>query len=198
MAIIILIIFVIIGGFVAASMINKDPRFKGSSSTSKPAPTSRHTSTPKSPTVKFLPKPNIKMLEEEGDIHEDEYHTYIAGLHHYIAYEDVGGFSGYVVADPNNAFDNKAMAVCNDKMKILGYIPAKELDDYRDWSDAKPLPCVGFIFIEDKQIRGRVKVLHPCNEQFLQDEFSRYLQWVNDNYGSAYLPKDLKIEFEAE
>lgn len=141
-------------------------------------------------------KPAIKMLNREGDPGKDEWHTYIAGVAHYISQHDIGGFSGFVVTDHNNKYDSNAMGIYNSFGKLLGYIPAKELSDYREWCEGKAQPCVGFIFIEDNQIRGRVKILHPCNKEFMQTEFSRYLQWVNDNYGSEYLPKSMTMDFE--
>lgn len=144
-----------------------------------------------------IAKPKIKMLNRDGDVHEDEWHTYIAGLKYHISKYDIGGFTGYVVNDPTNSHDSKAMAICSG-IKLLGYIPAKELTDYRKWCEAKPQPCVGFVYVEDGQYRGRVKILRPCNEEFLQTELSRYLQWVRDNYGSEYLPKTMSMQFDIE
>lgn len=144
-----------------------------------------------------LPKPSIKMLNRDGDAYEDEWHTYIAGLKHHISKYDIGGFTGYVVKDPHNEYDRNAMAVVSS-IKQLGYIPAKELLDYIQWSNGAPMPCVGFIYVDDGQYRGRVKILWPCSEEFLQTEFSRYLQWVKDNYGNEYLPKTMSMRFDIE
>lgn len=146
-------------------------------------------------------KPVLKMLNCEGDPHEDEWHTYIAGVNHHASKYDIGGFSGWVAPDPENTHDNKAMGIygaLNKTGLLLGYIPAKELSDYREWCDAQPQPCVGFIFVEDGQMRGRVKILRPCNEEFLEKEFTRYLQWVNDNYGAEYLPKSMNMQFDID
>ena len=143
-------------------------------------------------------KPVLQILNREGDVHEDEWHTYIAGLPHHASKYDIGGFSGWVEADYNNKYDRNAMGVYNSFGKLLGYIPAKEVLDYRVWCGVEPQPCVGFIYNEDGQLRGRVKILRPCNEDFLQTEFSRYLQWVNDNYGEEYLPKTLDMTFDTK
>lgn len=143
-------------------------------------------------------RPVLQMLNRKGDVHEDEWHTYLAGLPHHASKYDIGGFSGWVEADYNNKYDRNAMGVYNSFGKLLGYIPAKEVLDYRAWCGAKPQPCVGFIYNEDGQLRGRVKILRPCNEDFLQTEFSRYLQWVNDNYGKEYLPKILDMTFDTK
>ena len=138
------------------------------------------------------------MLNREGNAYEDEWHTYIAGAVHHVSKYDIGGFCGWVDADQENPYDNKAMAVYNSFGKLLGYIPADELKNYREWCDAQPRPCVGFVFLEGNQFRGRVKILQPCNEKFLVEEFSKYLQWVNDNYGKKYLPKNMSIQFDVE
>ena len=143
-------------------------------------------------------KPAIIMLNRDGDLHEDEWHTYIAGLTHHISKYDIGGFTGWVEVDNLNKLDPNAMGIYNSFGKLLGYIPAKELLDYREWCEARPLPCVGFIFVEDGTARGRVKILRPCNEFFLEKEFSRYLQWVKNNYGDEYLPKSMAMHFDVE
>lgn len=143
-------------------------------------------------------RPIIKMLNREGDTQDDEWHTYIAGVSYRISKYDIGGFTGWIENDNTNAYDAKAMGVYNSFGKLLGYIPAKELADYRLWCNTKPMPCVGFVYIEDGQYRGRVKILRPCNEDFLKTEFSRYLQWVNDNYGKEYLPKSMSMNFDIE
>lgn len=140
-------------------------------------------------------KPSLRLLNREGDPDEDEWHTYIAGLPYHAATHDVGGFWGWIEHEVGNKYDRNAMAVYNSSGKLLGYIPAKEVSDYRDWCDSQPVPCTGYIYIEEGQLRGRVKALMPCNEEFLQEEFSRYLQWVNDNVGPEYVPKNLQMTF---
>lgn len=142
-----------------------------------------------------MKNPPIQMLNREGDPQEDEWHTYIAGVHHHVSAFSVGGFTGWVANDANNKYDSKAMGIYNDKGKLLGFIPASELAEYRDWCDAKPQPCVGFIYLDDGKIYGRVKILRPCNKDFISTEFGRYLSWVKSNYGPEYLPKSQGITF---
>lgn len=147
--------------------------------------------------LKAKKAPAIKLLNREGDANEDEWHTYIAGVNHHAGAGDIGGFTGWIENDYRNSYDRKAMGIYNSAGKLLGYIPAKELQNYRVWCSAKPQPCVGFIYFEDGQIRGRVKTLRPCNKEFIETEFSKYLQWVNDNYGKAYLPKSMSVTYQA-
>ncbi|MBD5369610.1 MAG: hypothetical protein HDR80_00465 [Bacteroides sp.] len=90
------------------------------------------------------------------------------------------------------------MGIYNESGRLLGYIPADELDSYRRWCDGQPQPCVGIIYTDEDYLCGRVKILRPCNPKFLQDEFSKYLQWIHDNYGRSYLPKKLSMQFETE
>lgn len=147
--------------------------------------------TPKQPaavtTAKKPTRPEIPYLGVEGDIWEDEYHTYIAGINHHASKYDIGGFRGYVMRDPNNTHDKNAMGVYS-RFKLLGYIPASELEDYIDWCEGKPTPCAGFVYVEDGQYRGRVKILKPCSEDFVNTEFKRYSDWVRENYGEKYAP----------
>ena len=143
-------------------------------------------------------KPVIQMLNREGDMQEDERHTYIAGLHYHVSKYDIGGFTGWVAHDTDNTHDRRARGVYNSFGKLLGYIPARELDDFIAWCDSKPVPCVGFIYTDNGEIRGRVKMLLPCNAEFLQTGFSNYLQWVCDNYGAEYLPKSMSMQIDIE
>ena len=138
------------------------------------------------------------MLNREGDMQEDERHTYIAGLYYHVSKYDIGGFTGWVAHDTDNTHDRRARGVYNSFGKLLGYIPAKELDDFLAWCDSKPVPCVGFIYTDNGEIRGRVKMLLPCNAEFLQTGFSNYLQWVCDNYGAEYLPKSMSMQIDIE
>ncbi len=152
----------------------------------------------KTTTIK-LRKPEliIKMLNREGDLHEDEWHTYIAGVPHHAFKSDVGGFCGYVANDPNNSYDKNAVAVYS-KLKLFGYIPARELADYRAWSEGAVMPCVGFIYIEDGQLRGRVKILKPCSLEFLQEGFANYINWIKDTHGEKYIPRNITWVFDQE
>lgn len=145
---------------------------------------------------KLKKKPIIKMLNRDGDVDEDEWYTYIVGLSHCVSKYDIGGFTGWVENDFGNAYVSKAMGVYNSFGKLLGYIPAKELSSYRDWCCGEPMPCMGLVYFEDGLYRGRVKILRPCNETYLQTEFSRYAQWVYDNYGKEYLPRSMSMNFD--
>lgn len=139
----------------------------------------------------------IRMLNREGDLYQDEWHTYIAGLHYHASKSDVGGFCGYVANDPYNSYDKNAVAIYS-KLKLLGYIPARELADFREWSDGEVMPCIGIIYVEDGQLRGRVKILKPCNMEFIQKGFSYYINWIKDTHGEKYLPKNITWVFSQD
>ena len=143
-------------------------------------------------------RPVMKLLNRSGQPFIDEQYICIAGLKYHTSPSDMGWFSGWIDADVGNPVDSRARGVFNSKGKLLGFVPAKELDDYIAWSGGKPMPCVGFIFEEEGQIRGRAKVVKPCNPAFLQDQFSRFSQWVVDNYGIEYAPKSIEIEFDVD
>lgn len=144
--------------------------------------------------VKKFPVPSIKLLDRPGDRFADSYGTIIAGVRYRCDETDEGGFTGFIVPDPDNEADSRAMAVCSFD-RLLGYIPEKDLDEFITWCDGKPVPCVGYIFVDDGtgDVRGRVKAFLPCNAKFLRDEFSRYIQWLNDERGEEFVPDDLTI-----
>jgi len=71
--------------------------------------------------------PSTGMDDEVKDI-------YIAGLQHHCSEWDIGPFMGVVFNEKSNPADRKAMAILNtNKSTIVGYVPAKILDDYREW-----------------------------------------------------------------
>lgn len=142
-------------------------------------------------------KPVIKLLDRDGDPVEDEWHTYIAGISYHASKYDIGGFTGWIENDIYNTNDSRAMGVYNSFGKLLGYIPAKELEDYREWCHSAPQPCMGFVYIEEGQFRGRVKILRPCNVEFLRVEFNNYAQWVYDHRGREYIPSS-PLQFDTE
>lgn len=144
------------------------------------------------------PIPAIKILDRPGDSEEDEWHTYIAGINYRAVNSDLGGFVGYVTPDPGNRHSPIAMAVITASGKLLGYIPAKEVGDFREWCSVRPVPCVGFICRKDGQFAGRVKALLPCSREFMQKEFTRYFEWVNAHYGAPYLPDLDNVIFNIE
>ncbi len=145
-----------------------------------------------------FPVPNIPLLGRRGDPYCDAYNTYIAGVNFRCDELDEGGFTGYIVPDTLNETDDKAMAVCSFK-KQLGYIPAKELKEFREWCGGRPVPCAGYITIDDDtgKLRGRVKAILPCNVDFVQTEFNRYIQWLNDTHGEEFVPENLTICVDA-
>lgn len=140
------------------------------------------------------PRPEIYYLNREGDCYEDKFNTYIAGINYRCNLSDIGGFSGWVEPEPDNRYDKKAMAIYSGK-KHIGYIPADELHEYRAWSDCKTLPCCGYIYREDGEYRGRIKVIIPCNADFVRQELRSYQDWVRENVGSDYVPPLFPVDF---
>lgn len=132
--------------------------------------------------------PVIPMLNRVGSQWDDGYTTYIAGLKYRATHHDAGGFYGWVEKEPDNEYDHRAVAIYNEHGRKLGYIPAKELYDFRKWSDGNPVPCTGFIFVEEGVVRGRIKALLPCSNDFLNRSFASYHDWVRENFGEKYVP----------
>lgn len=141
-------------------------------------------------------KPTLNLLNREGDSDEDTWNTYVAGAKHHIGPADVGGFFGWVANDAGNSHDSDAMGIYNANGRLLGYIPASELGGYRSWCDAQPVPCAGYIYVEDNQMRGRVKAVLPCCEEFIEEEFDAYAKWVRRRIGAKYAPNINSLTFE--
>ena len=91
------------------------------------------------------------------------YDLYISGVKHHCTDKDIGIFTGAVYNEKSNPKDKKAMAIINAQKKILGYIPAKRLDEYWDWSGGETLYCAGYIFWNGNMLLGRVRI-YPNSE----------------------------------
>lgn len=141
-------------------------------------------------------RPVLRLLNRAGDSYKDEWFTYIAGVNYHSSRSDIGGFAGWIQHDALNPADSRAMGIYGPLGNLIGYIPADELADYIRWCNGQPVPCVGFILREGGMYKGRVKALLPCNKDFIQNEFNRFMQWVNANYGPDYLPKTSVMNFD--
>ncbi len=133
--------------------------------------------------------PHIRMLDQVGESFVDEWYTSIAGVFYHADSNDIGGFNGWVEADPENTHDRNAMGVYNFYGKLIGYIPADELGNYRKWCDCEPMPCIGVVSLWNGRLQGKVKIIKPCNKEFLDNRSECFLDWVKDKYGPEYLPK---------
>ena len=74
-----------------------------------------------------------------SDIYPDIYSTKVAGInYHKAATRQYAGitFPATLVADPKNEYDENAIKVIHrESKKLLGYIPADETDDVRQFLD---------------------------------------------------------------
>lgn len=128
----------------------------------------------------------IEMLGDEQyskDEYQDRfYSTYIAGTSHHCTIIECNAFVGFAVPEPNNKYDKNAVAILNNKGKLLGYIAKKELKDFREWSNCKTVPCVGYISKEDDgSFHSNLKCIKPYSMDFIKEEITRYLEWYNKN-----------------
>lgn len=111
--------------------------------------------------------------------------VFIAGLAHHIRKKDVGYFTGLIGNEPDNPYDRKAMAIYHNQLdKIVGYVPASILKEYRSWCSRKNCKCVGYIFFDGESLRGRVRAYLPSlsQEEIVKDALE-YLQIVADHFG---------------
>lgn len=145
-------------------------------------------------------EPLIRYLGIKGDPNLDVFDTYIAGLDYHGGWYNIGGFIGIVMNDKNNIDYPDAMGVYISGRGLVGYIPAKVLKKYTEWSRGENCFCVGYIYTEtiygeaEPRIRGRVKAILPCSQEFVDEVLEDYLTWVANNMDLEYLPKELNVE----
>lgn len=98
------------------------------------------------------------------DMNRLVFDLYIAGIKHHCSDRDIGLFTGAVYNETSNPADKKAMAVINAQKKLLGYIPAKRLDEYWEWCGGETRYCVGYIFWNGNMLLGRVRVYPAADD----------------------------------
>lgn len=82
------------------------------------------------------------------DLYPDIYHTSVAGINFRRGIKDLAGcrFDATLVAEPKNKYDPNAIKIVSYDGRHLGYIPADETDDVRNFiSSPLPHPCRVYI-----------------------------------------------------
>jgi len=131
--------------------------------------------------------------ESDAEYTDNEYYTRIAGVRHHCKFRDVGGFLGYAVPDPDNPHDRDAVAILRaDDNKLLGFIPAVGLRDYKKWSRGRALPCVGYIR-EGQMLFGKVKVIDDDPEGTLE-AIVAFVTWMLRTFGVSYKPDAITLD----
>lgn len=132
----------------------------------------------------------LTQVQTEADVYTNildrqVWDVFIAGLGHHCSKDDVGFFSGVVYNESDNPVDKKAMAIGNHfTKKIVGYIPNGILADYREWCGKKSRPCVGYIYWDGEQLRGRARVYPEMEDTSLIDQdVNKYASLVAEHFG---------------
>ena len=140
---------------------------------------------------RLRPNDSIEIDDDDDDDDDDAWHyiTYIAGVNHHCDDSDIGGFIGLAKPQPENPYDKNAIAIIRNDGALLGYIPAKELGEYRAMSNAETFHCVGYI-VEGNNglLNGRVKVILSRDDVEVNHEVAAYVRWLLRNKGKRYLP----------
>lgn len=123
---------------------------------------------------------------------ETEYFCSIAGVSHHNDEDNIGGFIGYCMADPNNRYDKNAIGIYESGGRLVGYIPKGEQKDFRAWSKRNPLPCIGFIEEFNDRMRGKVKVIDACPE-LTELHMFKFIKWLILNHGKGFIPSGMEI-----
>ena len=90
------------------------------------------------------PLPEIIYDGHWTDLYPDIYHTYVAGINFRRGIKDLSGttFDATLVAEPTNKHDPNAIKIVSFDGRHLGYIPADETEDVRQFiSGDLPHPC---------------------------------------------------------
>lgn len=94
------------------------------------------------------PLPELIYEGHWSDLYPDIYQTSIAGINFRRGIKDLAGtrFNATLVAEPKNKYDPNAIKIVSYDGRHIGYIPADETDDVRDFiSGPLPHPCRVYI-----------------------------------------------------
>ena len=73
------------------------------------------------------------------------FETKVAGASYYCDDDDIRGFVGYIEAEPDNEYDDNAIAIYRQDGKMLGHIPKPDILRVKRMMDGCNLACIGFI-----------------------------------------------------
>lgn len=142
-------------------------------------------------TIRDTPSPTqvaieVRTLDLPDDEEDGIYESKIAGITMRCTEADKGIFKGVIYNESNNPYNKKAMAIVSMNQKMLGYIPNDDLDEYYEWSNGKPVTCVGFIntFVTsegNQRLYGKVFAIKPCNTNFVQTMTSALIEDIQSS-----------------
>ncbi|MBR6893701.1 MAG: HIRAN domain-containing protein [Bacteroidaceae bacterium] len=115
------------------------------------------------------PLPEQKEDGSYTQIYKNYLRFKIAGINHRDGIGDYEGkFMGEVVPEPTNQYDPNAIKIVHQDGKHLGYVPAEDTQQLREWVQNKfPFKCYGEIFQDEdydeerKYYWGEVMVEEP-------------------------------------
>lgn len=144
--------------------------------------------------LKTFNKFTINSLGLEGVPEQDIKIFSIAGPHHHANRSDIGGFVGYIVPEPENPHDSLAIAIHNKKYKKLGYVPARHLDWFGEWSERRNLPCAGILYMAEGRLVGHVMDVYPCSQEFVDKMIRKYFENIRKKFGNQAVPTDKSLQ----
>lgn len=121
-------------------------------------------------------------------LRDSEYFCHIAGVEHRNA--DEGAFIGHVCPDPSNSYDENAIGVYRLNGELVGYIPKTEQKDYKNWTDKKDLPCIGFYtYGYNGKLQGKVKVI-DADRTLTEIHIIKFVIWLIEKHGVDFIPSE--------
>lgn len=119
------------------------------------------------------------------DMDDEVFDMCIAGLMHHCTEWNIGPFIGVVFNEKSNPVDRKAMAIYDTRRnRIIGYVPAAILDEYRHWCKRENRNCVGYIYWDGEYLRGRCRVYPSVDEvSGIDSDASKYIAQVAEHFG---------------
>lgn len=144
-------------------------------------------------TRRRLPRFTYRLTGEDEDNEYDDMY-YIAGLAHHVDVHQVGAFVGFLIPEPDNAYDSDAVAIY-DTEHLIGYIPAAIAADVKEdiIGDCPAVPCMGVIYLEGTTLRGRAWAAHPTTRKYLRDYFNSVAEDIKKEYGRSFNVPPLKF-----
>lgn len=148
----------------------------------------------KKPEAPAEQKPAPVLVTEDVDVFTETlghsggfFDFYIAGLAHHCNMSDLGFFIATIFNEKDNPYDRKAMAVGDqNEKKIVGYVPAANLENYRKWCKRQNCIGVGYIYYDRTNLRGRVRAYQKgLDMDLVLKDMQEYANIVCEHFGWA-------------
>lgn len=101
-----------------------------------------------------------------------KFYCEVAGLYHHVSNPKPGAFFGFAAPEPNNQYDHDAIAIYDNDITLIGYVPRADHDIYFDYFPDKAASFVaGYYYLGyDYKMYCKVYFVRVHSWEYARDE----------------------------